>query len=60
APPCPTDRHDYDPTCIYKLNKDEDYLVASFDIAQTDAEILMSAIRKYLTYTTTIYKDKTN
>jgi hypothetical protein len=42
------------------LVKDKDYLVASFDVSQTEAEILISAIRKYLSFTTTAYVDKTN
>lgn len=45
---------------IYKLEKDKDYLIASFDISQTNGEILISAIRKYLSFTTAIYLDKTN
>jgi len=45
---------------VYKLNKDDDYLVASFDLAQRDGYILISAIRKYLSFTTSIYLDKTN
>ena len=45
---------------VYKLKKDDNYLVASFDISQTNAHILMSAIREYLSFTTTIYLDKTN
>lgn len=45
---------------VYKLNKDDDYLVASFDIAQTNGDILISAIHKYLSFTTSIYLDKTN
>lgn len=45
---------------IYKLNKDKDYLVASFCIAQKDGYILISAIRKYLSFTNSIYVDKTN
>jgi adenine specific DNA methylase Mod len=45
---------------VYKLKKDGDYLVASFDIAQKDGDILISAIRKYLSFTTAIYLDKTN
>jgi len=44
----------------YKLNKDDDYLIASFDIAQKDGDILISAIHKYLSFTTKIYLDKTN
>jgi len=45
---------------VYKLKKEEDYMVASFDISQTNGEILISAIRKYLSFTTKIYLDKTN
>ena len=45
---------------VYKLNKDNDYLVASFDIAQKDGDVLISAIREYLSFTTSIYIDKTN
>ena len=45
---------------IYKLSKDRDYLVASFDISQTNGEIIISAIRKYLSFTNAIYIDKTN
>lgn len=45
---------------IYKLKNDDNYLVASFYISQTNAHILMSAIREYLSFTTTIYLDKTN
>jgi hypothetical protein len=35
---------------VYKLYKDKDYLVASFDVAQRDGEILISAIREYLSF----------
>jgi len=45
---------------VYKLSKDKDYLVASFDVAQKDGEILISAIRHYLSFTNAIYIDKTN
>jgi hypothetical protein len=45
---------------VYKLAKHEDYYVASFDISQTDGEILILAIRKYLSLTPKLYKDKTN
>lgn len=44
----------------YKLNKDNNYLVCSFDIAQKDGDILISAIHKYLSFTVSIYLDKTN
>jgi hypothetical protein len=45
---------------IYKLSKDSEYLVASFDIAQKDGYILISAIHKYLSFTNAIHIDKTN
>ncbi|OTA73183.1 hypothetical protein M434DRAFT_26192 [Hypoxylon sp. CO27-5] len=45
---------------LYKLSKDKDYLVASFDIAQRDGDILISAIREYLSFTNAIYLDITN
>ena len=44
----------------YKLKKDEDYLVASFDVSQKDGEILLSAISTYLSFTTAIHCDKFN
>ena len=36
------------------------YTIASFYIAQKDGYILISAIKKYLSFTTAIHKDKTN
>ena len=36
------------------------YFIASFYISQTGGEIIISAIRKYLSFTTTIYFYKTN
>ena len=45
---------------VYKLKKDSEYLVASFDISQTGGKIIISAIRKYLSFTTTIHTDETN
>ena len=45
---------------VYKLKKDSDYLIASFDIAQKDGEILIEAIGKYLSFTTAVYLDKYN
>jgi LAGLIDADG endonuclease len=45
---------------VYKLDKADDYFVASFDISQTNGEILILAIRKYLYLTPQPYKDKTN
>lgn len=40
------------------LNKGS--LVASFDIAQKNGDILLNAIKKYLSFTTAVYIDKTN
>lgn len=45
---------------VYKLNKNEDSFVASFDMAQKNGQVLIAAIRKYLSFTTTVYIDKTN
>ena len=45
---------------VYKLNKDKEYLVASFNIAQKDGDILIWAIRKYLSFTASVHLDKTN
>lgn len=45
---------------IYRLKKDDEYLAASFDISQKDAEILLLAIAKFLSFTTSIYCDKFN
>lgn len=44
----------------FSVYKNKDYLVASFDIAQRDADILISAIRKYLSFSTGVYIDKSN
>lgn len=44
---------------VYKLNKDKDYIVGSFDIAQTNAHTVISAISRYLSFTTAIYLDNT-
>lgn len=44
----------------YSIKKDNDYLVASFEIAQTNGEVIICAIHKYLSFTTTIYLDKIN
>jgi len=46
--------------CFSVYKQREDSFVASFDISQTSGEIIISAIRKYLSFTTTIYLDKTN
>ena len=43
-----------------ELSPLNNYLVASFDISQKDGEILISAIREYLSFTTSVYMDKTN
>lgn len=44
----------------YKLNNINNYPIASFDIAQKGGEILISAIQKYLSFTTKIHLDKNN
>jgi hypothetical protein len=44
----------------FSIYNNKDYLVASFDIAQKDGNILISAIRKYLSFTNSVYLDKTN
>lgn len=44
---------------MYKLN-DTKYTVASFDISQTNEQVLISAIAKHLSLTTKTYRDKTN
>lgn len=44
---------------MYQVN-DSKYPVASFDISQTNAEVLISAIAKHLSLTTKIYRDKTD
>ena len=46
--------------CFSVYKNKVDYFIASFDISQTGGEIIISAIRKYLSFTTTIYLDKTN
>ena len=43
---------------IYKQNNS--YFIASFDISQTGGDIIIAAIRKYLSFTTAIHLDKTN
>jgi hypothetical protein len=45
---------------VYKLSKADDYFIASFDISQTNGELLILAIRKYLSLTPQLYKDKVN
>lgn len=45
---------------VYKLHKDKDYLIASFDVSQINGEVLLSAIPEYLSFTTAIHIDKTN
>lgn len=44
---------------IYKPTE-RNSMVASFDIAQTDGEILILAICKYLSFSQKVYRDKTN
>ena len=45
---------------IYEISKPNGYKVASFDISQTNGEILILAVRKYLSFTPNVYKDNTN
>ncbi|RYE16109.1 MAG: hypothetical protein EOP34_00250 [Rickettsiales bacterium] len=45
---------------VYKLKKDDDYLIASFDIAQKNGDIIIKAISIHLSFTTAIYSDKYN
>jgi len=46
---------------IYNAKKDiEESLTASFDVSQTNGDVIISAIRQYLSFTTKIYLDKTN
>ena len=45
--------------CIYKPTKDPS-LVASFEISQTNGQILILAICKYLSLTQSVKVDKTN
>ena len=46
--------------CFSVYKQKGDYFECSFDISQTGGEIIISAIRKYLSFTPTIYLDKTN
>nr|YP_009681542.1 LAGLIDADG domain containing endonuclease [Pseudocercospora fijiensis]QDO71963.1 LAGLIDADG domain containing endonuclease [Pseudocercospora fijiensis] len=43
---------------IYKLKKNDNYLIASFYIAQKNGDIIIKAISTYLSFTTGIYLDK--
>ena len=45
---------------IYPQSNNRSDLVASFDISQTNGYILISAIKEYLKFTTTIHVNKTN
>lgn len=45
---------------LYKLKKDSDYFVASFEISQTNGKILMEAIRKFLFLKPNLSLEKTN
>ena len=46
--------------CFSVYKQKGDYFECSFDISQTGGEIIIYAIRKYLSFTPTIYLDKTN
>lgn len=45
---------------VYKLSKDSNYFIASFEISQTNGKILIEAIREFLSLTPKVYFDKTN
>ena len=45
---------------VYQLNNTSKYPVASFDISQTNGEVLISAIAKHLSISTKINRDKTD
>ena len=45
---------------VYKLTDSSSYLVASFEVSQTNGEILILAIRKYLSISSNVSVDKLN
>lgn len=45
---------------VYKLKKDDYYLIASFDISQKYGEMILKAISTHLSFTTAIYLDNNN
>ena len=47
-------------SCFSTYKNKDDYWIASFDIAQKDGDILIIAIKNYLSFTTAVHKDKTN
>lgn len=44
----------------FSLYKQAGYPIASFDISQTNGEVLIKAIRKYLSFASAVNKDKTS
>jgi hypothetical protein len=46
--------------CFSIYKQKIDYTVASFEISQTDGNIIISSIKKYLSYTTSVHLDKSN
>ena len=44
----------------FSTYRNKDYWIASFDIAQKDGDILIMAIKNYLSLSTAVYIDKTN
>jgi hypothetical protein len=46
--------------CFSTYKNNDSYQIACFDISQTHGDIIISAIKKYLSFTTAVYLDKTN
>lgn len=44
----------------FSAYQNKEYWIASFDISQKDGDILITAIKKYLSFTTAVHIDKTN
>ena len=46
--------------CFSTYKNNDSYPIASFEISQTNGDIIISAIKKYFSFTTAVYLDKTN
>ena len=46
--------------CFSTYKNNDSYQIASFEISQTNGDIIISAIKKYFSFTTAVYLDKTN
>jgi len=46
--------------CFSAYKNNDSYPIASFDISQTNGDIIISAIKKYFSFTTAVYLDITN